>query len=69
MEIKGKPSIVYNRVYHNLFTERGLPMNDFTKEMTKTLLNGGNIKEIFRFHLEKAINELLRTELSAFFTV
>jgi transposase-like protein len=66
MEIKGKPSIVYNRVYDNLFTERGLPMNDFTKEMTKTLLNGGNIKEIFRFHLEKAINELLKTELSGF---
>jgi transposase-like protein len=41
-------------------------MNDFTKEMTKTLLNGGNIKEIFRFHLEKAINELLKTELSGF---
>lgn len=66
MEIKGKPSIVYNRVYQNLFTERGLPMNDFTKEMSNTLLNGGNIKEIFRFHLEKAINELLKTELSAF---
>ena len=41
-------------------------MNDFTKEMSNTLLNGGNIKEIFRFHLEKAINELLKTELKAF---
>jgi len=39
MEIKGKPSIVYNRVYQNLFTERGLPMNDFTKEMSNTLSN------------------------------
>ena len=30
-------------------------MNDFTKEVTKTLLTGGNIHDIFRFHLEKAL--------------
>ena len=57
---------MYNRVYHNLFTERGLPMNDFTKELTKTLMEKGDVNELFRHHLEKAINTLLKTELSAF---
>lgn len=57
---------MYNRVWTKLPQERGFLMDNFTKEMTKTLINGGNIKEIFRFHLEKVINELLKTELSAF---
>lgn len=30
------------------------------------VLNGGNIKEIFRTHLEQAVNDLLKTELSGF---
>ncbi|EGP5035297.1 IS256 family transposase [Enterococcus faecium] len=41
-------------------------MNDFTTEMLKTLANKGDLNELFRVHLEKAVNTLLKTELTAF---
>ncbi len=41
-------------------------MNDFTIEIVQTLVTKGDLNELFRSHLEKAINTLLRTELTAF---
>ncbi|HGW6199870.1 TPA: transposase, partial [Enterococcus faecium] len=41
--------------------------NDFTTEILKTLANKGDLNELFRVHLEKAVNTLLKTELTAFF--
>ncbi|MBU1141985.1 MAG: IS256 family transposase [Firmicutes bacterium] len=41
-------------------------MNDFTTELVKTLVEGKDIKEIFRFHIEKAVNQLLQIELREF---
>ncbi|BDP89073.1 hypothetical protein EfmAA818_26690 [Enterococcus faecium] len=38
-------------------------MNDFTTEILKTLANKGDLNELFRVHLEKAVNTLLKTEL------
>lgn len=38
-------------------------MNDFTLEILKTLVEGKDIKEIFRFHVESAVNQLLQYEL------
>jgi len=31
-------------------------MNDFTTEILKTLANKGDLNELFRVHLEKAVN-------------
>ncbi|MUP21447.1 IS256 family transposase, partial [Enterococcus lactis] len=39
-------------------------MNDFTIEIVQTLVTKGDLNELFRSHLEKAINTLLRTELT-----
>ena len=44
-------------------------MNDFTTEILKTLANKGDLNELFRVHLEKAVNTLLKTELTAPMTV
>jgi putative transposase len=41
-------------------------MNDFTTELVKTLLEGKDITEIFREHLERAVNQLLQLELREF---
>ncbi len=41
-------------------------MNDFTTEILKTLANKGDLNELFRVHLEKAVNSLLQAELTAF---
>lgn len=41
-------------------------MNDFITEIVQTLVTKGDLNELFRLHLEKAINTLLRTELTAF---
>ena len=41
-------------------------MNQFTTEIIQTLVKGGDISEIFRRHLESAVNTLLQTELTAF---
>ena len=41
-------------------------MNNFTTELTKVLVTKGDINELFREHLEKAINLLLQSELSEF---
>lgn len=40
-------------------------MNDFTTEIMQTLVTKGDLNELFRSHLEKALNTLLRTELTA----
>ncbi len=40
-------------------------MNDFTTEIVQTLVTKGDLNELFRSHLERAINTLLRTELTA----
>ena len=41
-------------------------MNDFTTELLKTLLEGKDITEIFRYHVESAVNQLLQHELREF---
>lgn len=41
-------------------------MNDFTTELLKTLLEGKDITEIFRYHVESAVNQLLQYELREF---
>jgi transposase-like protein len=41
-------------------------MNDFTTELLKTLLEGKDITEIFRYHVESAVNQLLQIELREF---
>ena len=40
-------------------------MDQFTKDLTQTLLSNGNIKELFRQKLETAINQILQAELTA----
>lgn len=47
-------------------TERGLPMNNITTELINTLVAGKDVSEFFRSHLEVAMNELLKAELTAF---
>lgn len=37
-------------------------MNDFTTELLKTLLEGKDISEILRYHVECAVNQLLLYE-------
>ncbi len=41
-------------------------MNDFTTEIMETLINKGDLDELFRVHLELAVNSLLQAELTAF---
>ena len=41
-------------------------MNQFTTEIVEALVKKQDITEVFRSHLEKAINALLVTELTAF---
>lgn len=41
-------------------------MNDFTSELVKTLLEGNSITEVFRQHMEKAINNILKLELTEY---
>lgn len=40
-------------------------MDQFTKDLTKTLLPNGDVKELFRQQLETAINRILQAELTA----
>jgi len=41
-------------------------MSNLTTELMSALLNNGSIEEVFRSHLEEAINELLQAELTGF---
>jgi putative transposase len=41
-------------------------MNDFTTELISSLVQKQDITEVFRFHVEKAVNTLLETELSSY---
>ncbi|HEM7710155.1 TPA: IS256 family transposase [Enterococcus faecium] len=41
-------------------------MNDFTTEIMETLINKGDLDELFRCHLELAVNSLLQAELTDF---
>ena len=41
-------------------------MTKFTIEIMQTLLNKGDLDELFQDHLERAINSLLQAELTAF---
>ncbi|MFG5390229.1 MULTISPECIES: IS256 family transposase [Enterococcus] len=41
-------------------------MPNFTTEIMETLINKGDLDELFRCHLELAVNSLLQTELTAF---
>ncbi|WP_281165762.1 transposase [Liquorilactobacillus sicerae] len=40
-------------------------MDQFTKDLIKTLLSNGDVKELFRQQLETAINQILQAELTA----
>ncbi|ULQ49460.1 transposase [Liquorilactobacillus nagelii] len=40
-------------------------MEQFTKDLTKTLLSNGDVKEFFRQQLETAINQILQAELTS----
>src|SRR5262245_44692529 len=41
-------------------------MNNFTTELTQALVSKRDINDLFREHLEIAVNQLLQAELSAF---
>ncbi|MED4130322.1 transposase, partial [Shouchella miscanthi] len=41
-------------------------MTDFTTDIAQALVRKEDLKEVFRMHLEKAVNTLLLTELTAF---
>lgn len=41
-------------------------MTNFTTEIMETLINKGDLDDLFRRHLELAINTLLQAELTAF---
>lgn len=41
-------------------------MNDFTKDMTNALFNQDKINDLFRQKLQRAVNDLLESELTAF---
>lgn len=41
-------------------------MNQFTTDIIQNLVKKEDIKEVFRVHLEAAVNTLLQTELTAF---
>src|SRR6478672_9575718 len=42
------------------------PMTDFTTDIAQALVRKEDLQEVFRSHLEAAINTLLATELTAF---
>ena len=42
-------------------------MKQFTKDLIKTLLSNGDVNELFRQQLEKAINQILQAELTSLF--
>jgi len=56
--------MVFDKKRHS--QKRGIPMNNFTTEIAKALVSKGDITELFRKHLEEAINGLLKAELSSF---
>lgn len=41
-------------------------MNNLTTDILQTLATKGDLNELFRSHLELAVNTLLRTELTVF---
>uniref|UniRef100_UPI0003B659C4 transposase n=2 Tax=Marinococcus halotolerans TaxID=301092 RepID=UPI0003B659C4 len=41
-------------------------MNDFTTDIAQALVQHQDVNEIFRSHLEHAVNQLLQTELTSF---
>ena len=41
-------------------------MNHFTTDLVQALVTKQDVTEIFRIHLERAMNHLLTTELTAF---
>ena len=41
-------------------------MTNFTTEIMETLINKGDLDDLFRRHLELAMNTLLQAELTAF---
>ncbi len=41
-------------------------MNDFTSKLINTLIQNGNVTELFRVHVEDAVNKLLQIELTEF---
>ena len=57
---------MYNIVDQNHHTKERFTMNDFTSELVKTLLEGNSITEVFRQHMEKAINNILKLELTEY---
>ena len=40
-------------------------MKQFTKDLINTLLSNGDVNELFRQQLEKAINQILQAELTS----
>lgn len=50
----------------NTIKTEAFPMNQFNKDVQNALLNNStSLKEIFRQQLEKTVNQLLKSELSA----
>lgn len=52
--------------YRKNSQKRDLPMNQFTTELVDALVKKQDITEVFRTHLETAVNTLLATELTFF---
>lgn len=57
---------MHNIVDQNHHTKERLTMIDFTSELVKTLLEGNSITEVFRQHMEKVINSILKLELTEY---
>lgn len=67
LDIAKGTDFLYSVKYHPNTTKKGVPfMSEFTTELMKVLLQNESIEEYFRVHLEKAVNELLKVELTEF---
>ena len=42
-------------------------INDFTKNITQALFNQDKINDLLRHEIQQAVNDLLESELTAFF--
>jgi len=47
-------------------SRKGLSMTEYTPKLVEALLSGGSVDEIFRQEIERAVNTLLETEITAF---
>lgn len=63
---KGRPFLDRMKSPQPILRKEVFPMNQFTTDIIQALVKKEDITEVFRSHLETAVNTLLATELTAF---